>query len=66
MANASVLAARFGARVFRRAIADGSRACKNAVTSIAKPVLEKGSQGWGLPFGLPLRPFRPIKLSRNK
>jgi hypothetical protein len=26
---------------------------QNTVTSVAKPVRSKESQGWGLPFGLP-------------
>ena len=45
-----------------RTIAIRSRACKNVVTSIAKPVRSRERAGVGLSFGLPLFRFRPINL----
>ena len=65
MASASVLAARLGARVFRRAIENGSRACKNVVASSAKPVRSKERAGVGPAFHSSVE-LRQIKTSRNK
>jgi hypothetical protein len=62
----SCLAAPCGARALSRAKRERIARQQNTVTSSAKPVRSKEGQGWGLSFGLPLRPFRPIKLSRNK
>src|SRR5579862_936966 len=59
-ASARILAAHLGARVFRRATTNGSPACKNVVTSSAKPVRSRERAGVGLSFGLPLFRFRPI------
>jgi len=50
MASTSVLAARLGARVFLRGIANGSRARESTVTSNAKPVRCKERAGVGPAF----------------
>jgi hypothetical protein len=66
MARASVLAARLGARVFRRANCElRARAYCCHFKCETGPVQGKG-RGGCLPFVRPLRQFRPIKLQELK